>query len=91
MRSKESTRSAALCSVNVGTVIHPGTPQRRLTIGSRFEQNEQGELLGFIDSPDQGMTGAGARIKKASFQDDELSIASDLLRLEYKGRMAGDE
>lgn len=62
------------------------TPQGELTIGIRFEKTEDGAIVGYLDSPDQGME--GARIRFATFDAGKLTVKSSLLRLQYTGTVA---
>jgi hypothetical protein len=61
------------------------TPQGELTVGIRFEKTADGQVVGYLDSPDQGME--GARIRFASFEDGALTVRSTLLRMEYSGTL----
>lgn len=64
-------------------------PQGALTIVFRFEHNEAGEFVAFLDSPDQGAN--GLKVEKVELSDGALSLQVPQVRGEYKGQLAGDE
>jgi hypothetical protein len=57
-----------------------------LTIVFRFERNEKGEFLGFLDSPDQGAK--DIKITEASLSDGKLILKVKLVNGEYKGQLS---
>ena len=59
-----------------------------LTIVFRFERNEKGEFLGFLDSPDQGAK--DIQITEASLSDGKLILKVKLVNGEYKGQLSDD-
>jgi hypothetical protein len=52
----------------------------------RFEKNEKGEFLGFIDNPGAGST--GTQITDASMSDDKLILKVKLVNGEFKGELS---
>jgi len=65
------------------------TPGGSLTVVFRFEKNENGEIVGFGDSPDQG--GFGIPVTGIDVENDAVTIEVSSLQAEYKGKMAGDK
>lgn len=65
------------------------TPRGEITVGFRFEKTSDGKIIGFLDSPDQGMK--GARITFATLEENELTVQSTLLRMEYNGDVGTNE
>lgn len=60
------------------------TPRGELTVVFRFENTDDGTVA-FLDSPDQGLT--GARIRTVSVEDDVLKLASGLIGMSYEGKI----
>ncbi|MBN2420618.1 MAG: hypothetical protein JXL81_14610, partial [Deltaproteobacteria bacterium] len=54
----------------------------------RFEKNEKGELLGFLDSPDQGTK--DIQITEGSIDEGKLVLKIKLANIEYKGKLSKD-
>ena len=65
------------------------TPANSLTVVFRFHTTEEGEFIGFMDSPDQG--GFGIPVTETEMKDGAVDIKVSSLQVEYKGKMAGDE
>jgi len=61
-------------------------PQSTLRVVFRFSETEQGDPVGFLDSPDQGKT--GIPITEAVLTGDRLTVTVDGPMLEYKGKIA---
>jgi hypothetical protein len=64
-------------------------PQRTLTLVFRFETSDDGEYIGFVDSPDQGNT--SLKIVEAGFAGGELSLKTKFPRAEFKGKLNNGE
>lgn len=60
-----------------------------VTIVLRFEKTEQGDIVGFLDSPDQGTSGVA--ITDASLENGTFSVKIKGLRVEFDGKLAGNE
>jgi hypothetical protein len=69
-----------------GTLSPPGAP-KPLTLIVRFETNQNGQFVGFIDSPDQGAK--GIPITSATFDKNKLTFKVDAVRGEYVGDLSG--
>ena len=59
-----------------------------LAIVLRFEDNDAGEFVGFLDSPDQGAS--GIPLANIAFADGQLSVAVPQAVADYKGTLSGD-
>ncbi|MFC1840289.1 hypothetical protein ACFL1N_11960 [Thermodesulfobacteriota bacterium] len=56
----------------------------------KFEKNEKGEFLGFIDNTDTDVDGKGLQITEASLSEGNLILKVKLINGEYKGELSGD-
>lgn len=65
------------------------TPQATLRVVFRFERTEQGDPVGYLDSPDQGRS--GIPIDEAKLEEGSLTMKVDGLMAEYKGTLSGDK
>ena len=65
------------------------TPAGAMTAVYRFEKSENGEFIGFADSPDRGV--AGVPVTGAEMKDGTVTIRVTPLQAEYKGKISGDE
>ncbi len=54
----------------------------------RFEKNEKGELLGFLDIPDQGTK--DIQVTEGSISEGKLVLKIKLANIEYKGKLSKD-
>ena len=64
------------------------TPQGTLRVVFRFERTEEGDVIGYADSPDQGST--NVPISEAQLEDGDFTLKVSGLMVEYKGRLSGD-
>ena len=64
-------------------------PGGSITAVYRFEMNEDGEFVGFADSPDQGAF--GTPVTDMEMESGILTIKVEAWQTEFKGRMEGDE
>jgi hypothetical protein len=64
-------------------------PNQTLTIVLRLEMGEEGELKGFLDSPDQGAHGIPAT--DVELVDNNFKIQIPAARAEIKGKFAGNK
>lgn len=64
-------------------------PANPLTIVLRFEMNEKGEFVAFLDSPDQAAS--GIPVTDVELADGSLSIKIPSVNGEYKGKLTGNE
>jgi len=64
------------------------TPQTTLTIVFRFEKTKEGSFIGFLDSPNQGLS--GAVISDTSLEQQNLAIKLNALNILYNGQISGD-
>jgi len=63
-------------------------PQTTLRVVFRFTETDEGEPLGYLDSPDQGKS--GIPITEASMANGSLTVKVDGLMVEYKGKLSGN-
>lgn len=64
------------------------TQQGTLRVVFRFERTDQGDALGYVDSPDQGST--NVPISEAQLEDGNFTLKVSGLMVEYKGKLSGD-
>lgn len=57
------------------------------TLIFRFEKNEKGDFLGFIDSPDSHSM--DIQINEASYKDGKLNLRVKLANAEFEGKLSG--
>ncbi|MGD9162214.1 MAG: hypothetical protein PVG39_27640 [Desulfobacteraceae bacterium] len=63
-------------------------PGSSLTVVFRFKMTEDGEFVGFLDSPDQG--GFNIPVPGIEMEDDTVTIKVGNLHAEFKGKITGD-
>jgi len=64
------------------------TPQATLRVVFRFERTDQGDPVGYIDSPDQGSS--NIPINEAKLEEGNLELKINGLVAGYKGKLSGD-
>jgi len=64
-------------------------PGGSLTVVFRFEMTKEGELAGFLDSPDQG--GYGIPVNDIEMSESSLSLKISSIKAQYKGKVVGNE
>jgi hypothetical protein len=60
-----------------------------LTMVYRFEKTENGDFLGFLDSPDQGAS--GIQFSEAGLSEGKLVLKVKGINGEFKGELSGDK
>ena len=63
--------------------------EMKLTVVFRFEINDEGDFLAFLDSPDQGSR--GTVIDRVALSGDELVLSAEQYQLGYTGKISGGE
>jgi len=64
------------------------TEQGTLRVVVRFQKDDGGKAVGYLDSPDQGRS--GIPIDEATFEKGKLTFKVNVLRAEYSGTVSGN-
>ncbi len=82
--------SAAAKELRAGSWVGEITvPAGSVTLVYRFETNDAGEFVGFLDSVDEGAF--GIPMQNIMLDGEQLSLAIPMARVEYTATVAGDE
>jgi len=71
-----------------GSIAPPNAP-KPFTVVLRIEKNAAGQIVGFFDSPDQGVR--GIPVTEATFASNKLTLKLPALMSEYSAELAGRE